>query len=251
MLTGHGRAILQFSGGKDSTALIHMARPWLDQIEVVTVDTGADFPHVRDHIHATLDALGVKATFIRSDSMGWTKTHGMPADIIPVEASDVAPHMAGASPRLISYFTCCFENIMRPMHEYVTASGHSLVLRGSKKADARVGVPSGFTFNGIEYRSPLWDWSDGEVFTYLSGNGISIPDQYDHGVNDGLDCWFCPAHLHHSGAKKLEYLKTKYPDLWPDIAANVRTVASVAREEMARLSAVWDVVAEGENNEHF
>lgn len=241
MLTGHKRALLQFSGGKDSTALIHMARPWLDRIEVVIVDHGANFPHVQAHIDATLAALGVTATVLRSDSAAWTGANGLPADVVPVESAEAAPFMEGQGPRLVNYLSCCFENIMRPMHEYVEASGHTLVLRGSKRADSRVGVPSGFVANGIEYRSPLWDWSDAEVFSYLDGEGIPLPEQYAAGVNDGLDCWFCPAHLKHHGGAKLRYLRTAYPDLWPTISNNVRTVAKAARREVQRLNPVWDL----------
>lgn len=241
MLTGHDRAILQFSGGKDSTALIHMARPWLDRIEVVHVDAGANFPHMTAHVHDTCERLGVRLTVLRSDSASWSNANGLPADVVPVESAEAAPFVAGDAPRLVNYMACCFENLMRPMHEYVEASGHTLILRGSKQADSRVGVPSGFTFNGIEYRSPLWDWSDAEVFAYLDGEGVSLPDQYASGVNDGLDCWFCPAHLKHHGEAKLRYLRTAYPDLWPVISNNVRTVADAARREVSRLNPVWDL----------
>lgn len=245
MLTGHSRAILQFSGGKDSTALLYQARPWLDRIEVVHVDTGAEFPHMAAHVRETCDRLGVKLTVLRSNSAEWVATHGLPADIVPVERAEVAPYIADTSPRLVNYMSCCFENLMRPMHEYVEASGHTLILRGSKKADTRVGVPSGFTFNGIEYRSPLWDWSDAEVFAYLDGEGVELPDQYAAGVNDGLDCWFCPAHLKHHGEEKLTYIKRNHPSLWPVVSANIRIVADAARREAAALSGAWRI-AEGE-----
>lgn len=241
MLTGHARALLQFSGGKDSTALLHMARPWLDRIEVVTVNAGANFPHVQAHIDATLAALGVTATVLWSDSATWVQSNGLPADLVPVESAEAAPFMDNEGPRLVNYLSCCFANIMRPMHDYVRASGHTLVLRGSKRDDSRVGVPSGFVEEGVEYRSPLWEWSDAEVFSYLDGAGVALPSQYAAGVNDGLDCWFCPAHLKHHGAEKLRYLKANYPDLWPVISHNVRTVADAARHEMSRLVPAWDL----------
>lgn len=248
MLTGHKHALLQFSGGKDSTALLHMARPWLDRIEVVTVDHGANFPHVQAHIDATLQELGVTATVLHSDSAAWVRANGLPADIVPVESAEAAPFMGESGPRLVNYLTCCFSNIMQPMHDYVCSSGHTLVLRGSKRADSRVGVPSGFVEGGVEYRSPLWDWSDAEVFAYLDGQGVALPEQYAAGVNDGLDCWFCPAHLKHHGGEKLRYLKTSHPDLWPVISTNVRTVADAARREVYRLNPVWDL-ANLENGE--
>ena len=44
MLGSHKHAVLQFSGGKDSTALMYLARPWLDRITVIFGETGATFP---------------------------------------------------------------------------------------------------------------------------------------------------------------------------------------------------------------
>lgn len=246
MMAGHDRAVLQFSGGKDSTALLYMARPWLDRIDVVHVDTGSMFPHMADHVRATADRLGVALTVLRSDSAAWTAAHGLPADIVPTESAEAAPYIAERRPRLVNYMACCHANLMAPMHDYVARSGVTLVLRGSKAADARVGVPDGHVEGGIGYRQPLWSWTDADVFAYLRRKRVDLPAQYAAGVNDGLDCWFCPAHLAHGGVEKLMYLRQAHPDLWPSIAANIRTVAESARRGVTALDAAWAIADEQE-----
>ena len=65
MLGNHKNAVLQFSGGKDSTALIHLARPWLDRITVLFAETGATFPHLLKHIHATCEKLNATLVIVK------------------------------------------------------------------------------------------------------------------------------------------------------------------------------------------
>lgn len=242
MIEDHSKALLQFSGGKDSTALLYMARPWLDRIEVAIVDAGANFPHVQAHIERTCERLKVAPTIIRSDARAYVAANGLPADIVPVENFQAAPFMTDR-PRLVPYLACCFANLMAPMADYVRESGHTLVLRGSKQADARVGAPDGFMADGVEYRSPLWRWSDAEVFAYLDGLGVELPDQYAHGVNDGLDCWFCPAHMAHGGKQRLDYIRARHPDLWPEVRKNVQQVAGIVAAQFAIVQQAYEVAA--------
>ena len=65
MLGSDETAVLQFSGGKDSTALLYLARPHLDRITVLFADTGAVYPHVVRFIHETCAKLGVRLEVVR------------------------------------------------------------------------------------------------------------------------------------------------------------------------------------------
>ena len=44
-----GRVYVSFSGGKDSTVLLHIARSVYEDIPAVFCDTGLEFPEVRSH----------------------------------------------------------------------------------------------------------------------------------------------------------------------------------------------------------
>ncbi|WP_042693646.1 phosphoadenosine phosphosulfate reductase family protein [Azospirillum sp. B506] len=78
MIEGHQRIILQYSGGKDSTAMLYLARPFLDRIDVVFANAGAPYPHVLQFITSTCAQLGAKLTIIGSTSR-WTTITPAPA----------------------------------------------------------------------------------------------------------------------------------------------------------------------------
>jgi 3'-phosphoadenosine 5'-phosphosulfate sulfotransferase (PAPS reductase)/FAD synthetase len=50
----HGQCALLYSGGIESSLLLHLAAPRRDRISVYTVRTGAEFPHMMDFIDRTL-----------------------------------------------------------------------------------------------------------------------------------------------------------------------------------------------------
>lgn len=236
------KAILQFSGGKDSTALLHLAKPWLDQIIVYFADTGAVYPHVREFIHAECERLGARLAVIRAPVTieQWHAAEGLPSDIVPIESTAETQWTLKdkARQRLQSHMKCCTAMIFLPMANAIKASGIKIVLRGSKRCDARVGVPDGHVEDGIVYRSPLWDWSDDQVFQYLKQEGVTLPKHYA-AVPNSLDCYLCTGHLKHHGAAKLRWTKEHYPDdLWPELSRRVAAVRNVIDSERAMLSAL-------------
>ena len=89
MLAAGERAALQFSGGKDSTALLYLARPYLDRITVYFAETGAVFSHVRRHVEETCDALGARLKVVLPPRpvQEHIDAQGLPSDLVPVEAT--------------------------------------------------------------------------------------------------------------------------------------------------------------------
>lgn len=248
MLGNHDRAALQFSGGKDSLALLHLARPYLDKITVFFGDTGAVYPHVVDFVHTTCRDLGAKLVIVKPpvDLFDYHERFGLPSDIVPVE---VSPEMMAFKPvkpkqMLQSPMTCCGALLWAPMTRAVNESGLPLVLRGSKACDPHVSVPPGFKdADGREYGSPLWDWSDADVLDYLADK--EVPDQYNHGIGDSMDCWACTAHMDGKYAKaKLEYARDNYPDLWPVMKERIGRVVKTVAEQTAHINEALSVAKE-------
>ncbi len=121
------------------------------------------------------------------------------------------------------------------MLKYTRDNGIDLVLRGSKKCDHRVGVGPSVEVEGITYESPLWDWSDDDVYVYLKEQGAELPEHYPE-INDSLDCWICTAHLAHHGDQKMKYIRENYPEFWPIVSERLGRVRKVLSDEMARIS---------------
>jgi 3'-phosphoadenosine 5'-phosphosulfate sulfotransferase (PAPS reductase)/FAD synthetase len=267
MLGSHNKAVLQFSGGKDSTALMYLARPWLDRITVIFAETGATFPHLVKHIEDTCERLDANLVVIRPpiDVHQYTRDNGLPADVVPVEASAaMLPFLKPPPAQLLQPYTqCCGAMLWAPMLRYTRENGVDLVLRGSKASDRRVGVGPSVEVEGTRYTSPLWDCSDDDVYAYLAQQGATLPEHYGFareeiaredgrkrpdagerpvGINDSLDCWLCTAHLAHHGDEKMRFIRENYPDLWPIVAERVTRVQAVLAGEIARISPAMDVV---------
>lgn len=207
---------IQFSGGKDSLACLYLYK---DDPEVVALyaDTGSAFPHVRKFVFDTVQKLGMKLHIVSPEisADAWQDRNGLPADILPVDATPLMRKMAKEPYKatLVPYPVCCGANLWEPMMRGVHEVGASVVVRGSKSCDGKVGAPDGYVENGITFLSPLWDWSEADVFAYLEKVGAELPPQYAMGA-DSLDCWCCTAYMDHHGAKRFAYMKEHYPDLY-------------------------------------
>ena len=65
----HDRAVLAFSGGKDSLVCLDLCRDYRDKLTLVWVNTGAMFPHMVDFVRKA--AEGFNFVELTSDQAGW------------------------------------------------------------------------------------------------------------------------------------------------------------------------------------
>lgn len=229
---------IHFSGGKDSTALLHLLKDRRGELTVYFGDTGAVYPHVSRFVRDTCDRLGFTLKVVTPPIPidGFHTRFGLPSDIVPVEASiQMQPYIADKRSHLLqSPLSCCGAMVWAPLQAAMLADGITTVYRGSKRADGHVGVADGFVDeNGIAWRSPLWAWSDDDVFAFLRQAGAVLPEHYVE-VNASFDCMTCTAFLNHSGAAaRLRWTRAHYPDAWPAIAARLALVRGIVTAENA------------------
>jgi 3'-phosphoadenosine 5'-phosphosulfate sulfotransferase (PAPS reductase)/FAD synthetase len=164
------RTALQFSGGKDSLALLlHMKALW-PLLDVIHVDTG-DLPDKARELVAEVEAGVPRFVRIKTDSVRYRKENGDPTGE--------------------NWNQCCMANIWGPMLAHIQERGYRQLIRGTKACDPHIHtVFPGDVINGILYTFPLWNWSEKDVDNYL---GDYLPEAYRNGATGMPDCLTCPA----------------------------------------------------------
>jgi 3'-phosphoadenosine 5'-phosphosulfate sulfotransferase (PAPS reductase)/FAD synthetase len=228
--------ILQFSGGKDSLAVLHMYK---DQItRVFFANTGQNFPEMVDFIERTCEKYGLPLTHVKAPKTleDYHKTRGFPSDVVPI----------GFNPTgLQSVLECCNYMTWEPMMNYMVASQEKTVLRGQKKCDHHRSLGAEFKLNGITFLNPLWEWSDQDVFDYLKRNKVEVAKHYKE-MNESFDCWSCTGHLsHEGGGRRLAYTKKHYPELWPVLKKRLKNVQNILNKEKELVDKEMEVALDG------
>lgn len=232
-----GRIVLQFSGGKDSLAVLHLLRPYWRRILVLWTNPGAPLPETVEQMRV-VRALVPHFVEVVADQPAQVAANGYPLDVVPVMSTAAAQSLiAGDHADRIRFqpvTACCAENLWAPMQRFVQESGATLVIRGQKASDARRGrLRSGDVVAGVEYLYPIEDWTDAQVLSYLANCGIALPVYYQRGLSGSPDCWNCTAHGTHA-AELMRYLPRYHPEKWQQI----RPVLAAARAAI-RADSAW------------
>lgn len=235
-LDRHQRIALQFSGGKDSLAVLHLLRPHWERLTVYHVDAGDLLPEVRE-IVAGVESLAPHFIRIETNSRDWTARIAEPCDLIPHTATPLGIVLGGRP--LVDRYTCCWNNLMKPMHERMVADGVTLAIRGTKRCDSkRMAAESGDKSLPYELWLPIQEWSHDDVFAYLRSIGAPVARLYEHRVN-APECATCPAWAEEGRAA---YLKAHHPELLAVYKTRLRSVAAqvapVCRAISAELAGV-------------
>lgn len=233
--------VIQFSGGRDSTAVLYHLKDMLPNVIVLHVDSGSNYSHVSEFVTRTCDDLGAELHIVGPEISAeeYTEEHGYPTDILPIWVDGLSPfpdreHIGRT---LISSWACCKRNLWEPASHFLTENNIKVVIRGVKKTDPHVGAEHGYMGeDGVLYLAPIWDWSEADIDNLLKENQVELPIQYLAENADSLDCWCCTAHSGYGAASaKLKFTREHYPELYKKLLKRHSIVRQVVEEQTKRV----------------
>ena len=206
----HSKVALQFSGGKDSLAILYLLRDYWQNLTVYFCESGAALPETLELVERVKAEVPHFVT-VQGRQPTTIQDYGFPSDLVPCVSTLFGRRLAGdTGVPMNDRYTCCALSIMAPLHERMQADGITLIIRGQRNSDAQKSpVRSGMTVEGFEFLLPIEDWTDDQVFDFLAAEKVEIPRFYRAGMSSAPDCINCTAWLEHGLPA---YLKQFYPD---------------------------------------
>lgn len=200
-----------FSGGKDSILCLLKLEQYLDDIIVLWVNTGKNFPEALEVIER-FKAKCPMWVELKSDRDKQWETYGLPADIINPELTIEGAYYTGNSQdKVQSVFNCCAMNIMQPAIKFIKQIDCKLLIRGQRLDDYyKDKSKTGDIVEGVTVYNPIEGMTDYEVRTTLKAC-IDLPKHLDF-QHSSLDCMDCTGYLQFS-SDRIMLLKEKYPDI--------------------------------------
>jgi 3'-phosphoadenosine 5'-phosphosulfate sulfotransferase (PAPS reductase)/FAD synthetase len=235
MLEVHRKVALAFSGGRDSIAMYHALKPFLNRITVVWVNSGNLFPEILSYME-TIRAKTPKFVEIRSNQPESIRDRGYPVDVLPIDYTEFGSDCTGKKDiKLRAYLDCCVENISLPMYNYLREKRFTLVFRGNRASEGHKSPgKNGDIQDGIQFVSLIESWSDQEVVEFLEKSGEEITPRLKIS-HSSLDCKDCTAYTCHS-LERMKYIQTYHPETFLSLKPIFMKIDRAVRKESEGLT---------------
>lgn len=225
-LDRHEKIACLVSGGKDSTAVVHLLKEQLHRITVYHVDTGDQLPEQQEAVDR-IEAICPRFIRVQTNVRAWIAQHGIPTDLLPHSSHPIAYLFGkGTRTKLVARYDCCWSNIMQPAFIRAHADGCTLLIRGTKRSDMPT-LPAGDGHidptTKIEIWLPIVDWTDADVLAFLTAREVPISRFYQFGLHGAPDCGHCTAWWDEGRGA---YLRKYHPEVWQEYRAKLRLIRS-------------------------
>lgn len=226
------KVALQFSGGKDSLALLHKMQPYWNDLTVYYCNSGDTFPEI-DELISAVKSIVPNFVEVQGRQPLVEQIHGWASDLLTPSSTHFGAMVGDVGPALTDRYTCCFLSMMEPMHERMRADGIEVIVRGQRDSDRlRSPVGTGEFKDGFLIVYPLASFSEEDVFEYLKLHEIPVPRFYTEGMTSGGDCLHCTAWLEHGQAK---YLTKFHPQAAKVVFHRLDEIKKAADDKYKRL----------------
>lgn len=237
-----GKVYIAFSGGKDSTVLIHLIRNIIPDMKAVFSDTGLEYPEIRDFVRKfdNVEWLRPEISFRQSIlDEGYPLISKEVASVIRTAQRnpDSAKHkllsgeMKGKSKFDISNHAylldapfklndkCCYTFKKSPFRKYNTRSNMKGSYLGVRAQESKMRELSwmnhGCNLYGTKGNKsmPLSLWTDKDIDEYIKRFNLDLAEIYYKGY-DRTGCMFCAfgAHLEHY-PNRFQLMEKTHPQL--------------------------------------
>ncbi|MDD5144146.1 aminotransferase class V-fold PLP-dependent enzyme [Methanoregula sp.] len=184
---------VSFSGGKDSTAVLHLARK-AGVEKAFFIDTGLEFP----------------------ETIAFVKSQGVE---IVGGAGDFWQAVEKAGPPGKDNRWCCKFQKLRPLKLYLAKVGPCVTIQGNRWYEswnrASLEETSQNPDNPLQLNvSPIRNWRALEVFLYLWWQKVEMNPLYEQGI-ERIGCFLCPAMLE-SEYEQIRVTHPEYAKRWDD-----------------------------------
>ena len=240
-----GKVYVSFSGGKDSTVLLHLVRSLYPEVPGVFVDTGLEYPEVRDFVKTKENIIWLKPkkTFLEI-----IQKYGYPV-ISKEQSYFIEKYRNAKSDRVRNSFLngrgnkgssrfkiakkwaylvnapfkisnkCCFYMKKQPIKKFEKKTGLKPYI-GTMATESfnrqRLYLQYGclnFSKVGNENCTPLGFWTEQDIWDYIKLKNIEYSNIYDLGV-DRTGCIYCMFGAHKEEKSRFIYLKKYHPKLF-------------------------------------
>lgn len=195
------KVALQFSGGRDSLALLYLMKPWWDETLVTWTNTGAAYTSTIELMN-NIRSLVPHFLEIKTNQPMQVALYGYPTDVVPLHCTFGGHAYHGPKNIMLQdSFSCCNANIWQPMHEAMKRRGITTILRGQRRGERyKNPLPGGTVVDGITVLYPIEGWTTQRVDWFLKDNNVEIPSYYATELKSH-DCWSCTGYLDEDGGR--------------------------------------------------